>query len=299
MFTYLFTFVGILITSICMNRNLAILHIGIFLLSFPALFAKGIDIPAGVLSWWRCLFGAVVAFSVLFMTSKSKVAKDKLKWLAITGCLMGLHWWTYFTSVQYSTVAIGILALFTYPIIVVILEPLFFKTKYSIKQVVGGAGIILGVYFLVPEFSLENKITIGVIIGVLSAVFFAIRNILTRKYLNSVPAFTTMSYHVAFAFLVLSISLFSGIEKFQIPTINEAGLILILGTAFTLGSHGLIVYSLKNFSAATVSILGSLQVLYGAILAFFIFAELPNMNFYIGAVIILGIATYEMLPLKK
>lgn len=282
-----------------MNKNLIILHLGIFLLSFPALFAKGIDMPAGILSWWRCLFGAGLAFSILLLKAKVSVSKNSFKWLAITGSLMGLHWWTYFMSVQYSTVGIGILSLFTYPIIVVLLEPLFFKTKYSLKQLVGAIGIILGVYFLVPEFSLENNTTLGVIIGVLSAIFFALRNILTRKKLTKVPSFTTMSYHVGFAFIVLSLSLFTGIERFQTPTINEVGLILILGTVFTLGSHGLIVYSLKYFSASTVSILGSLQVLYGAILAFLIFTEIPNVNFYIGALIILGVALYEMKPTKK
>lgn len=282
-----------------MNKNLLILHLGIFLLSFPALFAKGIDMPAGILSWWRCLFGASLAFLILFVQAKAKVHKNDLKWLAITGTLMGLHWWTYFLSVQYSTVGIGILSLFTYPIIVVLLEPLFFNTKYSIKQLVGGIGIVLGVYFLVPEFSFENSTTFGVFIGVISAILFALRNILTRKHLNLVPTFTTMSYHVAFAFIVLSFGLLTGVEKFQIPLLSEFGLIIILGTVFTLGSHGLIVYSLKFFSASTVSILGSLQVLYGAILAFLIFTEIPNVNFYLGALIILGVALYEMKATNK
>lgn len=179
------------------------------------------------------------------------------------------------------------------------LEPLFFKVKMTIKQVVGGFGIILGVFFLVPEFSLENEITIGVLLGVCSAALISVRNILTKKHLNEIPAFKTMAYHASFAFVIISLPILAKYEPFVIPDLTQFGLIFILGTVFTLGSHGLMVYSLKHFKASTVGILGSLQVVYGSLLAFFVFTEIPTPNFYIGVVIILGIAVYEMLPSKN
>lgn len=282
-----------------MNRKLILLHFTIFLLSFPSLFAKGLDIPAGILSWWRCLLAACIAFAILFITKKYKLPSKSLKWVIITGSLMGLHWWTYFASIQYSSVAIGILALFTHPILTVLIEPFFSKTKISKKQLIGAFGIIVGVFILIPEFTLSNSTTKGILIGITSAIFFSIRNILTRKHLSHIPAFTTMGYHALFACLVLTIPLLTQVENFSIPTSSEFMYLVILAVFFTLGSHGLLVYALKHFTASKVGILGSLQVLYGTLFAFILFKEAPNMQFFIGAAIILGVAIYEMWPVGK
>ncbi len=281
-----------------MNKNTLILHTAILLLSAPALFAKGIDIPAGMLVWWRCFIGAIVALGVLTITKKLTVSKTSIKWLIITGAFMGIHWWTYFVSIQLSTVAIGILSLFTYPIITTILEPFFFGTKLSKKQLIGGFGIITGVFFLIPEFTTTNNITLGILMGILSASVFSLRNILTKKYLSKVSAISTMGYHIIVAACVLTISLAIKQEPIVIPTFDQGVLIFILATVFTYGSHGLLVYSLKFYSAATLGIVGSLQVVYGPLLAAMYFSEIPDVNFYIGAVIITGIAIYEMLPSK-
>ena len=44
-----------------------ILQLGILMLSMPALFAKGITIKADMLIWWRCMFGSVFAFALMFI----------------------------------------------------------------------------------------------------------------------------------------------------------------------------------------------------------------------------------------
>ena len=74
------------------------------------------------------------------------------------------------------------------------------------------------------------------------------------------------------------------------------GLIVILASFFTIGSHGLIVYAYKHFTVSTVGILSGLQLVYGAVIAYLIFNEVPASNFYIGAVIIMGVSVFEMLP---
>ncbi|MGL1902954.1 MAG: DMT family transporter [Fibrobacterales bacterium] len=277
-----------------MRKQTVILHSAVILLSVPALFAKGIDIPAGMLVWWRCFIGAIASLLILWSVKKLSVPTAQQKWIILTGTLMGFHWWTYFASIQYSTVAIGILSLFTYPLITVLLEPFFFKTPLSSRQIIGACGILAGVFFLVPEFSLENETTFGVLIGILSALFFSLRNMLTKKYLNSTPAITTMGYHIIIASIALTLTLPFNNSPFIIPSLKQLGLITILSTFFTFGSHGLLVYSLKSFTPATISILSSLQVVYGPLFAALYFSEFPPLYFYYGAVIIVGIALYEI-----
>ncbi|MGL1936677.1 MAG: DMT family transporter [Fibrobacterales bacterium] len=277
-----------------MRKQTIILHSALILLSVPALFAKGIDMPAGMLIWWRCFIGAIASLLILWRVKKLAIPSGQRKWIVLTGSLMGFHWWTFFASIQFSTVAIGILSLFTYPLITVLLEPFFFKTPLSKRQIIGACGILTGVFFLVPELSLENEITLGVLIGVLSAVFFSLRNMLTKKYLNSTSTITTMGYHIIIASVALTLTLPFNNSPFIIPSFEQLGLLTILATFFTLGSHGLLVYSLKSFTPATISILSSLQVVYGPLLAAFCFSEFPPLYFYYGAVIIVGIALYEI-----
>jgi drug/metabolite transporter (DMT)-like permease len=44
--------------------------------------------------------------------------------MLLCGLLMCVHWVTYFHAMQVSTVAIGMIALYTYPVMSVLLEPL-------------------------------------------------------------------------------------------------------------------------------------------------------------------------------
>ena len=52
---------------------------------------------------------------------------------------MGTHWVTYFYALQWSNVAIGMLSLFTYPVITALLEPLFFNTRFQLRHLILGA----------------------------------------------------------------------------------------------------------------------------------------------------------------
>ena len=64
---------------------------------------------------------------------------------------MTTHWVTYFYALQWSNVAIGMLSLFTYPVITALLEPLILKTKFQKHHLILGFIVLIGVYFLAPD----------------------------------------------------------------------------------------------------------------------------------------------------
>ena len=41
--------------------------------------------------------------------------------------------------------------------------------------------VLLGIYILAPEFNLENSDIKGLLFGLLSALFFALRNIISKQ----------------------------------------------------------------------------------------------------------------------
>ena len=53
------------------------------------------------------------------------------------------------------------------------------------KQVFLGGIVLVGIYFLTPEFNLQNNYTLGVIFGLISSVFYALINILLKQKIDT------------------------------------------------------------------------------------------------------------------
>jgi len=285
-----------ILQNLMINKDSLLLLFASLILSFAPLFAKFINLSAGMITWWRCLIACVVLGIFLAWKKQIRLPSGYLLWMALSGALLGLHWWTFFLSIQASSVSIGVLTLFTYPLFTALLEPLTHKTPLALRQMLGGVGIIAGVYFLVPEFSFGNSTTWGVLIGLLSALVYTGRNIVTKNHLSEISTKTTLFYQLLFAFVALCLALGVSGETFVLPANNDLIFILILSIVFTVGGHGLMTHCLKLFSAATVGIVGSLQVVFSTTLAFILLSEIPGGQFYYGAVIIVSIAIYELLP---
>ena len=111
---------------------------------------------------------------------------------------MGAHWVTYFYALKLSNVAIGMISLFTFPILTALLEPLFFKIKLNPFYLVLGVFILIGMYILVPEFSLKNNTFKGVLMGLLSALFYALRLLISKKHTKKYDGSMLMFYQIFF-----------------------------------------------------------------------------------------------------
>ena len=150
-------------------------------ISTSGALGRYIDLPVPVTIGLR----AILALFFLLLYCKWKgislvIQKKHLLTVLTSGLLMGLHWLTYFYALKLSNVAIGMISLFTYPILTAFLEPLLLKTKLQKAHLMLGLLVLLGIYFLVPSFDLENKYTVAVAVGVLSALFYALRNLILK-----------------------------------------------------------------------------------------------------------------------
>ena len=57
---------------------------------------------------------------------------------------MAVHWVTYFYALKLSNVALGVLSLYTFPIIIALLEPLFLKVKFDPIYILLGLMVLIG-----------------------------------------------------------------------------------------------------------------------------------------------------------
>lgn len=249
--------------------------------------------------WWRALLSLFILIVIIkwrkFNWSLKKIKGRKT--LLLSGVLMAIHWVTYFYALQLSGIAIGMLSLFTYPVITAFLEPLFTKHKVNLIQVLLAIIICLGMYLILPEFSLENTKTQGILWGTLSALSYSLRNLVLKSSVNNVEAPVIMFYQMLVTALLLFPSLFF-FPLDEVPSALPALLSLALFT--TCLGHSLFIRSFKNFSVSTVSILSSIQPVYGIILGILFLNETPSITTLIGGILILSTVVIEgVLSTKK
>lgn len=273
-------------------KGLFAVHSAVLIFGLTALFSKLISLTALEITLLRSIF-AVLVILAIFLWQKKSIRLSNTKDYAIVvllGVLLALHWVTYFHSMQVSSIAVGVIALYTFPVMTVFLEPLFHGDRPHFKDVLSALTVLFGIYLLVPEFSLNNETTLGILWGVLSALFFALRNIVQGHYFKGYTAKHSLFYQTLVTFIVLLPFSFEVIP--QVTNI-QWGQLLVLGLFFTAVPHTLFAFSLLNLKAKTVSLVACVQVVYATIFAALVLSEWPQLSTAIGGLIVVSAAMYE------
>jgi drug/metabolite transporter (DMT)-like permease len=282
------------------QQSLLYLHSAVLLFGGTALFSKLIGLPALDITVYRTAVAAIFLFVFLSLQKQRITLANTRDYgiAALLGMVVGAHWVTYFAAMQMAGVTIGIIAFFTYPVITVFLEPVLTKclgkskvsSKPKGKDILIALIVILGVFLLIPEISFGNQVTLGIAIGVLSALFFALRNILHKNYFSHYSGPHTMLYQTLVAFLMLC--LFVEVPLADITT-HDWLLILLVGVVFTAMPHALFASSLRHLSATTAGLIACLQPLYGSVLAFLLLSERVNIWAIVGGLLVISAALFE------
>ena len=281
------------------RKALATLYLSALLLSCNGLFANGIPLNATSLSQLRSVI-AVLALVVFYLIRKQTLTlpsgRDYLRTYFL-GILMGLHWITFFAAMQVSSVAIGMVAIFSYPVITVILEPALNKQLPKISDIIAGLVVLLGISIMVPESNSSgswqaNETTLmGVGLGLISALLFSIRNTLQGRLIKNIDAGSSSLHQ----FLIIGLILIPFVDwqaTSQLTTDNYIKL-LVFGVVTTALAHSLLVSALRSLSAKSVAMIGCIQPPLGALLAWLILNEHVSLQVFFGGAIVLSVALYE------
>ncbi|WP_228730128.1 DMT family transporter [Shewanella sedimentimangrovi] len=268
------------------------LHLAVLLFGGTALFSKLIPLPALDITVLRSAIAAVV-LALLVRLGGQRLQLSRWQDYGIAmglGITVSLHWVTYFASMQLSSVAIGMIAFFSYPVMTVLVEPLLTGTRLRAMDLVCGLAVLVGVALLIPEASLGNNVTLGIALGVLSAALFTARNLMHKRYFAQYSGPHAMFYQTLVAALFLAPFMQQGPGA-----LDSDGwqLVLLLGVAFTALPHGLFTSALRRLSAKTVGLVSCLQPLYGALLALFILGEGLDGKTLLGGALVVATAVFE------
>jgi drug/metabolite transporter (DMT)-like permease len=271
--------------------NLLQLNFAVLIISTSGALGRFIELPVPLIIALRACLGAIPL--ILFCKFKKfsfNIQKKDRSTIIISSILMGTHWIAYFISLKLSNVAIGMLSVFTYPVITAFLEPIILKNKFKKSNLILGLMVLVGIYFLVPEFSLENDYFKAIGFGVFSAFCYSIRNIFMKQKASQYEGSILMVYQLIIVSILLApvflIYDMTGL-KASIPAL------LILAFLTTATGHTLFIYSFRNFTISTASIISSIQPVYGIILGMIVLGEYPVLNTVFGGILILGTVMIE------
>lgn len=278
-----------------MNKRAFILvNISVLLFGFAGLFGKWIDLPALGITFGRVFFSSI-ALGLFMLVTKQPFrvgSKKDLKLLLLSGVFLALHWWSIFVSIQLSTVAIGTITFSTFPMFVTFAEPLVNHERPKLRNVIIALIIFIGVLITIPEFSFENNMFKGVLIGMVSPIAYTVITMLNKGFSDNYSGTLISFYEQGTAALVLlPFVLAIGIH----PTMHDIGLLLIFGTLTTAFAHTLFISSLKYIPARLAGVCSSMETVYGILFAMLLLGEVPSVREVAGGAIILITVIYAQL----
>ena len=280
-----------------LSGGLYFIYGAVFLLALNGLFAKLIPLPAVTITQLRS-FIAIWGFVVLAVVGRRSLRMGSLKGnlgVILLGALLGVHWATFFHAMQVSTVAIGMLALFSFPIITIFLEPFFDRRKLQPGDVLSGVLVLGGLAVMVSRDlnDLHGSVLQGVFWGVFSALLFVLRNLFQKYRFAGVPSDRLM-FHQVCTVAVMLVPWVSVPELAGLPG-TVWGKLVLLGLLSTASAHTLYSASLKRLPARSAALIGCLQPVIATLLAWLVVGEIPQPQVMVGGGIILAVAMSESL----
>lgn len=278
----------------------AALHGAVLLFGLAGLFGKWVVASPLVIVFGRVLV-ATLAFAVLrglWPAQGGRAGADRppgpraLLGLWACGALLAFHWVTFFQAIQVSTVAVGLLAYSTAPVFVVLLEPLWFRERFSAHALACAALTIAGVALIVPRWAPGEALLQGAAWGVLAGLSFAVLSLCNRALVR-VHSALRVALHQDAAAMVLLAPLLPWV--WQPLSGRDLALLAVLGLACTALAHTLFIRALAVLRARVAAIASALEPVYGIALAWLLLDEVPARRTLAGGALILAAVLWSTL----
>ncbi len=271
-----------------------LLHFIILLWGFTGILGKLIHLDPLYIVWHR-LFFALLGLGLISIVLKKSLrinSKTDLLKLFGVGIIVGLHWVTFYKSIQLSTASLGILCLSTTTLHVSWLEPLVMKKKFSWLEFSLGLLVIGGIYIVSEDFNPKDYEALAY--GLFSAMLAALFSVFNGKLVQTIPSTTMTFYEISMSLVFLTVLLITqGMFTKQLfhMTTQDLLLLLFLGLVCTSFAFMVTIDIVKRMGAFTVSLTINMEPVYTMLLAVFLLHEnkVVGSNFYYGAFLIVVI----------
>ena len=279
--------------------------VGVLGISMSSIFVKYSQAPSAVTAAWRLLWTVLLLTPVVLgkKTVRKELAQTpkKLVWLSIlSGLFLAIHFVLWFESLQHTSVASSTTIVCTEVIWVCLGFCLFLKGKLSGKAMAAIGVTLLGSVLIALSDSGSGAGLYGDILALLAAIAVAAYTLIGRVVREklSTTVYTYMVYSACAAVLVITCAA----QGYSLLAYGWSATIvgLLLAVFSTILGHSIFSWCLKYFSPAFVSASKLCEPVVAAVLAGFLFAELPGwLQIFGGALILGGVLWYSRIEAKQ
>jgi len=279
--------------------------VGILGISLSSIFVKYSQAPSAVTAAWRLLWTVLMLTPVVL--GKGAVRRElwqtpkKLVWLSIlSGLFLAIHFVLWFESLQHTSVASSTTIVCTEVIWVCLGFCLFLKGKIPGKAVLAIGVTLLGSVLIALSDSGSGAGLYGDVLALLAAVAVAVYTLIGRVVREklSTTVYTYMVYTACAAVLVITCL----VQGYHLFSYGWSAVIvgLLLAVFSTILGHSIFSWCLKYFSPSFVSASKLCEPVVAAVMAGFLFGELPGWLQVLGGVLILGgVLWYSRIEAKQ
>lgn len=272
--------------------------VGVLGISLSSIFVKYSMAPSAVTAAYRLLWTVVLMTPVTFgsreiRTELFRVNPKTLLRSCLSGLFLAIHFTLWFESLRHTTVASSTTIVCTEVIWVSLGYALFLKGKMSLKEIMT-IGVTLGGSVLIAFADSGSGGThlYGDILSLLAAIAVAVYVLIGREVRKT--ASTTVYTYIVYSSCAAVLLLMCLIQGNALWGYGISGIIvgLLLAVFSTILGHSIFSWCLKYFSPSFVSASKLCEPVAAAILAGFLFGEIPSVMQIAGGILILGGVLY-------
>jgi len=249
------------------------------------IFVRFAEQPAPTIVFFRVSI-AFAALSIYFCWHKRRLYWHGQKIPAlISGIFLALNWLFFFQAIQLTTIGNAVLSYYMAPLFAVLWARLFLGERlerhglYALLLAMLGIGLIVSSY----DFSLSNQDFLGIVCGLIGALFYSLVVILVKRLSIAPSQLVLIQTGIAsLVFLPFVVIHPPQLKAFSIMAMGTLGLVhsaIALGLYFT---------GLKLIKIQHVSVLSYIEPVSSMVYAYLIFGEIPTLLTLIGGLCILA-----------
>lgn len=260
------------------------------------IFRKYIPLSSALLACARGFIGGL--FLLFFVSLKKKkvfsvFSAKQIILFCITGVFLGTNWILLFEAYNHTTVAVATLCYYMEPTIVILLSPLFFGERLTLKKSVCAAVSIIGIALVsgITGFSGVGTADItGILCGLGAALLYSAVVILNKKNPSENAYGKTIIQLLSAAVVLLPYILLT--ENIKGTSVDAKAIVMVLtvGILHTGIAYALYFGSINSLNSQTVAIMSYIDPVSAIILSALFLNEKMTVFSAIGAVLIIGAA---------
>jgi len=256
---------------------------------FVSIIVAGIDLSGLSLVFWRCLIAAATLGIGLVALGRfsSLVLRARRVHIAGLSLLLSLHWVLFFETLKRASVAVAILLVYTAPIFLPVLSPLFLPERRSriglAALAISAPGLVLIALGGEGGTGAEPA-AIGLGLG--AALTYAFLIIWAKTVVPHVSVPSMVFWQYVLVALVVAPFLLTG--GHVVPNADEWPWVLVLGAVLTAVLGVLYVRSLRNVTAQAAGLLAYIEPVSASFLAWAILGEALGWQVVVGGLAVVA-----------